>query len=49
MARDEAQGLVQREHVALEEAHATLKLRDLEITRLSGELVQDGVSYEEPR
>jgi hypothetical protein len=31
----------------LEEVQATLKLRDLEITRLSGELVQEGVSYEE--
>jgi multidrug resistance efflux pump len=31
----------------LEEAQATLKLLDLEITRLSGELVQEGVSYEE--
>jgi hypothetical protein len=31
----------------LEEARATLKLRDEEITRLSGELVQEGVSYED--
>jgi hypothetical protein len=29
----------------LEEARATLKLRDAEITRLTGELVQEGVSY----
>jgi hypothetical protein len=28
---------------------ATLKLWELEITRLSGELVQEGVSYEELR
>jgi hypothetical protein len=28
-----------REHAALEEVQATLKLRDLEITQLSGELV----------
>jgi hypothetical protein len=33
----------------LEEAQATLKLWDLEITRLSGKLVQEGVSYEELR
>jgi hypothetical protein len=31
----------------LEEARATLKLRDAEITRLTGELVQEGVFYEE--
>jgi chromosome segregation ATPase len=49
VARKEAQGQLQREHVALEEAQATLKLRDLEITWLSGELVQEGVSYEELR
>jgi hypothetical protein len=33
----------------LEKAQATLKLRDAEITRLTGELVQEGVSYEERR
>jgi hypothetical protein len=33
--------------VALEEAQDTLKLQDVEITRLSGELVQEGASYEE--
>jgi hypothetical protein len=49
VVREVAQGLLQRERVALEEAQATLKLRDLEITRLSGELVQEGVSYEELR
>jgi hypothetical protein len=49
VAREEAQGQLQRERAALEEAQATLKLRDLEITRLSGELVQEGVSYEELR
>jgi hypothetical protein len=47
MAREEAQGQLQRERAALEEAQATLKLRDLEITQLSGKLVQEGVSYEE--
>jgi hypothetical protein len=30
-------------------AQATIKLRDEKITRLSGELVQEGVSYEELR
>jgi hypothetical protein len=49
MAREEAQGQLQREHSALEEAQATLNLWDLEITLLSGELVQEGVSYEELR
>jgi hypothetical protein len=49
VAREEAQGQLQRERAALEEVQATLKLRDLEITRLSGELVQEGVSYEELR
>jgi multidrug efflux pump subunit AcrA (membrane-fusion protein) len=47
VARKEPQGQLQWERAALEEAQATLKLRDLEITRLSGELVQEGVSYEE--
>jgi hypothetical protein len=41
------QGQVQREHAALEEARAMLKIRDAEITRLTVELVQEGVSYEE--
>jgi hypothetical protein len=49
VAREEAQSQLQRERAALEEAQATLKLRDLEITQLSGELVQEGVSYEELR
>jgi hypothetical protein len=47
--REEAQGHLQQEHVALEEARAMLKLRDAEVTRLTGELVQEGVSYEELR
>jgi hypothetical protein len=33
----------------LEEARATLKLRDAEIARLTGELVQEAVSFEELR
>jgi hypothetical protein len=33
----------------LEKVQATLKLRDAEITRLTGELIQEGVSYEELR
>jgi hypothetical protein len=33
----------------LEEVQDTLKLQDAEITRLSGELVQEGISYEELR
>jgi hypothetical protein len=43
------QGQLQWEHTALEKAHATLKLRDAEITWLTRELVQEGVSYEELR
>jgi hypothetical protein len=43
------QGQLQQEHAALEEARATLKLRDAEITRLTEELVQEGMSYEELR
>jgi hypothetical protein len=35
--------------MAWEEVQATLKLRDLEITWPSGELVPEGVSYEELR
>jgi hypothetical protein len=48
-AREEAQGQLQQERAAPEEAQATLKLWDLEVTRLSSELVQEGVSYEELR
>jgi multidrug resistance efflux pump len=46
-AWEETQGQLQRERVALEKEQATLKLWDQEIARLSGELVQEGVSYEE--
>jgi hypothetical protein len=49
MAREEAQGLHQRERDALEKAQATLKLRDKEVTRLNGELNQLSVSYEDQR
>jgi chromosome segregation ATPase len=48
-AREEAKGQLQREHTALEEARATLKLWDAEITRLTGELVQERVPYEDLR
>jgi hypothetical protein len=47
MAREEAQGQLQWERVALEKAQATLKLRDEEVTRLNGELAQLSVSYED--
>jgi regulator of sigma D len=43
------QGQLQLEHAALKEAQATLKLRDVEITRLTEELVQEGVSYKDLR
>jgi hypothetical protein len=38
MVREEAQGQLQQERVALEKAQVTLKLRDEEVTRLNGEL-----------
>jgi Tfp pilus assembly protein FimV len=38
MAREEAQGLLQQDHAALEKAQATLKLRDEEVARLDGDL-----------
>jgi hypothetical protein len=38
VALEEAQDQLQRERAALEEARATLKLRDREISRLDGEL-----------
>jgi hypothetical protein len=49
LAHEEAQSHLQWEHAALEKAQATIKLRDEEVTRLSGELVQEGVSYEDLR
>jgi DNA repair exonuclease SbcCD ATPase subunit len=48
-AREEAQSQLQRERAALEKAHATIKLRDEEVTRLNGELAQLSVSYEDLR
>jgi hypothetical protein len=50
----EAQATLEHERSAWEEAYGqlrrfTLKLRDAEITRLTGELVQEGVSYEDLR
>jgi hypothetical protein len=47
MALEEAQGQLQWERAALEEARATLKLRDEEISRLDKELNQLSVSYED--
>jgi hypothetical protein len=49
MPLEEAQGQLQREHAALEEAWATLKLRDEEISRLDGEPNQQSVSHENLR
>jgi hypothetical protein len=43
------QGHLQPERAALEKAQATDKLWDEVVTRLSGELVQEGVSYEDLR
>jgi hypothetical protein len=49
VASEEAQGQLLRERAALEEARATLKLRDGEISRLDGELNQLSVSHEDLR
>jgi predicted nuclease with TOPRIM domain len=49
VALEEAQGQLQRERAALEEARATLKLRDGEISRLDRELNQLSVSHEDLR
>jgi hypothetical protein len=49
VALEEAQGQLQRERAALEEAGATLKLRDGEISQLDGELNQLCVSHEDLR
>jgi hypothetical protein len=45
----EARGQLQQEHTALEEARAKLKLRDAKIARLTGELVQEVMLFEELR
>jgi hypothetical protein len=47
LAREEAQGQLQRERTTLGEVRATLQLRESEITRLSRELVQEAVSFKE--
>jgi hypothetical protein len=49
MALEEAQGQLQQECVALEEAQATLKLRDEDISRLDGEQNQLSVSHKDQR
>jgi hypothetical protein len=40
---------LQRERAVLEEARATLKQRDDEVSRLNGELVQISISHEDLR
>jgi predicted nuclease with TOPRIM domain len=47
LVREEAQGRLQQERVALEGAQATLKQRDEEVSRLDGELNQLSVSHED--
>jgi uncharacterized beta-barrel protein YwiB (DUF1934 family) len=42
-------GPTPRERAALKEVRATLKLRDEEVSRLNGELVQLSISYEDQR
>jgi hypothetical protein len=49
VASEEAQDQLQWERAALEEARATLKLRDEEISRLDGELNQLSVSHKDLR
>jgi chromosome segregation ATPase len=49
MAREGAHGQLHRECAALEEARATLKIRDEEISRLDRELNQLSVSHEDLR
>jgi hypothetical protein len=49
VAREEAQGLLQRERVALEGGQVTLKQWDEEVSRLNGELNQLSVSHEDLR
>jgi hypothetical protein len=49
MAREEALGQLQRERAALEEAQATLKQRDEEVSGLNRELVQISISHEDLR
>jgi hypothetical protein len=49
MAREEALGQLQQERVALEEARATLKTWEEEVSRLNEELVQISISHEDQR
>jgi hypothetical protein len=49
MAREEAPGQLQRERAALEEAWASLKKQQEEVSRLIGELVQIRISHEDQR
>jgi hypothetical protein len=49
MACEEVLGQLQRECAALEEARATLKKQEEEVSRLNGELVQISISHEDQR
>jgi hypothetical protein len=49
LAREEALGRLQQERTALEGAQAALKLREDEVSRLNGELVQISISHEDLR
>jgi predicted nuclease with TOPRIM domain len=49
VAREEALGQLQRERAALEEARATLKQQEDEVSRLNEELVQISISHEDLR
>jgi hypothetical protein len=49
MEREEALGQLQWERAVLEEARATLKKQEVEVSRLNGELVQISISHEDQR
>jgi hypothetical protein len=49
MAREEALGQLRRERAALEEARATLKKQEEEVSCINGELVQISLSHEDQR
>jgi hypothetical protein len=46
---EEAQGQLQRERTVLSEVRASLQLREVEVERLTRELVQESVAFEDLR
>jgi tetrahydromethanopterin S-methyltransferase subunit G len=49
MAREEELGQLRLERAVLEEAQATLKKQEEEVSHLNGELVQISISHEDQR